>query len=219
MKILAIEFSSDQRSAAVLADGRVLGVASETGTRATHAIGLVSQALNEAKIEREAIECLAVGLGPGSYTGVRSAIALAQGWQLACGSHGINLLGISSVACLAEEARTHGWFGAVSVIIDAQRKEFYLAGYEINADGCKEVQPLKLAGMEEARARVAAGALMVGPEANRWFETGRALFPTAGTLGALAVGRMDFVSGEMLEPIYLREINFVKVGVKTAGKS
>jgi tRNA threonylcarbamoyladenosine biosynthesis protein TsaB len=219
MKILAIEFSSDQRSAAVLGDGRVLGIANETGTRATHAIGLVSHVLNESGLEREAIECLAVGLGPGSYTGVRSAIALAQGWQLACGSRGIKLLGVSSVACLAEEARHRGWFGAVNVIIDAQRNEFYLAGYEIGAGGCKEVQPLKLAGMEEARARVASGALMVGPEANRWFETGRTLYPTAGTVGALAVGRTDFVGGEMLEPIYLRETNFVRVGVKTAGKS
>ena len=203
----------------MLADGRVLGVASETGTRATHAIGLVSQALNEAKIEREAIECLAIGLGPGSYAGVRSAIALAQGWQLACEPHGLKILGISSVACLAEEARNHGWFGAVNVIIDAQRNEFYLAGYEISAGSCTEVQPLKLAGTEEARARVASGALMVGPEANRWFETGRTLFPTAGTLGALAAGRTEFVSGEMLEPIYLRETNFVKVRVKTVERA
>src|SRR5581483_1852390 len=101
MKILAIEFSSEQRSVAVLVDGRVLGVATESSTRATPAIGLAGRALTEAGLEREEIECLAIGLGPGSYTGIRSAIALAQGWQLASSPNGVKLLGLSSAACLA----------------------------------------------------------------------------------------------------------------------
>ncbi len=217
MKILAIEFSSEQRSVAVLADGRVLGVATESSTRATPAIGLAGRALTEAGLEREEIECLAIGLGPGSYTGIRTAIALAQGWQLASGPNGVKLLGLSSAACLAEEAQARGWFGAVNVIIDAQRNEFYLAGYEVGPGGCKEVQPLKLAGLEEARARSAAGAMMVGPEANRWFEAGRKLFPGAAMLGSLAAGCPDFVSGEKLEPIYLRETNFVKAAKPQRG--
>ena len=47
---------------------------------------------------REAIEAIAVGLGPGSYTGIRAAIALAQGWQLA---REVKTLGVSSVAAMA----------------------------------------------------------------------------------------------------------------------
>jgi len=39
----------------------------------------LTPALKQAGLEREAIDCIAVGLGPGSYTGIRSAIALAQG--------------------------------------------------------------------------------------------------------------------------------------------
>src|SRR5882724_9207269 len=111
MKILAVEFSSGQRSVAVVEHGRVLGSATETATRETHALTLVTRALTEAGLEREAVDCLAIGLGPGSYTGIRAAIALAQGWQLAAGEARLKLLGISSAACLAAEAQALGWFG------------------------------------------------------------------------------------------------------------
>src|ERR1700752_2192826 len=128
MRILAIEFSSDQRSVAAVADGRVLAGGVEGPTRATPAVGLASRALTEAGLEREEIECLAVGLGPGSYTGIRSAIALAQGWQLALP---VKLLGISSLECLAAEAQAKACFGTVNIIVDAQRNELYVARYTI----------------------------------------------------------------------------------------
>jgi tRNA threonylcarbamoyl adenosine modification protein YeaZ len=62
---------------------------------------LVEEALRQARCEREEIETIAVGLGPGSYTGIRGAIALAQGWQL---GRGVNVIGLSSVECLAAGA-------------------------------------------------------------------------------------------------------------------
>jgi tRNA threonylcarbamoyl adenosine modification protein YeaZ len=205
MKILAVEFSTDRRSVAVLADGQPRGVASETGGRAARALGLIEQALAEAKLRREEIECLAVGLGPGSYTGVRAAIALAQGWQLA---RPVKLLGIRSDEVLAREARAQGWTGAVNVAIDAQRGEFYLSRFEIGGDACRESSPLKIVAADEIRIRLAAGEIVAGP--NLPFEDARALFPGAETLGQLASGRTDFVPGEKLEPVYLRETNYLK---------
>ena len=207
MKILAIEFSSDQRSVAVWSDGRVQATAMEIATRATHAFGLIEQALAQAHLEREQIECLALGLGPGSYTGIRSAIALAQGWQLA---GPIKLLGIPSVECLAAEAHAQGWFGKVNIVIDAQRNELYLARYEIIPDGCREIAPLKLATLDEVRAQSVTGEIIIGPGVTQWFSAGRPLFPHAETLARLAADRKNFVTGESLEPIYLRETSFVK---------
>src|SRR5277367_3825017 len=102
MKILAVEFSSTERSVAVVqcagADASgplVLGRASETNDH--RALALVEEALKQAGCEREEIETIAVGLGPGSYTGIRGAIAFAQGWHL---GRGVQLIGISSVECL-----------------------------------------------------------------------------------------------------------------------
>ena len=212
MKILAVEFSSTQRSVAVVeqgADGttRLLGRAVEAGPRAASPLGLVTQTLTVAGIEREQIDVVAVGLGPGSYTGIRSGIALAQGWQLA---RGVKLLGISSAGCLAAQAQALNWFGRVNVVIDAQRNELYLAGYEISAASRKEVEPLRLASVAEAQTRVDAGQLMIGPEVGQWFAAGKPLFPEAATLAQLAAGHTDFVAGEKLEPIYLRATSFVK---------
>ncbi len=211
MKILAFEFSSDQRSAAVLESAgtarTLLGEAHEAGGRHTHSLTLVEQALRGAGVEREAVECIAVGLGPGSYTGIRSAIALAQGWQLA---RGVKLLGISSVECLAAQARALGWFGRVTVALDAQRGEYYMAGYELSVSGRREVEPLRLASLAEVQARTADGAMLVSPDALRISPTARLLLPDAAMLAQLASTRDDFVPGEKLEPIYLREVSFVK---------
>lgn len=205
MKILAIEFSSESRSAAVVKDGRLLGRAAESGGR--RGIGLVEQALKAAGCEREEIEAVAVGLGPGSYTGIRGAIALAQGWQL--GSE-VRLLGISSVECLAAQCELESISGAVDIVIDAQRNEFYLARYEIKPGARRVIEPLRLASMAEIEKHAAAGEKIAGPDLISWFPRAIHLYPDAAILGNLAAGRADFVPGDKLEPIYLRETAFKK---------
>ena len=164
MKILAIEFSSSERSAAVLHHEGTRAPLTENetvvkGQSGLAGLGLVEAALQSAKIEREQIDCVAVGLGPGSYTGIRCAIALAQGWELA---RGTRLLGISSAECLAAQAHAEGMMGAVHILIDAQRNEFYMASYSIDSQGWTEIAPLGLATFEEAKARLNSGGLPAG---------------------------------------------------------
>ncbi len=207
MKTLALEFSSAQRSVALVVDGQVRGREQETGTRESRALSMIEAALSAAGLERETVDCLAVGLGPGSYNGIRSAIALAQGWQWA---RGTKTLGISSVESLAAQARMEKIHGQVNILIDAQRNEFYLARYEISASSRREVTPLRLAGREEVLALVRAGETILGPDVTSEWSTARLLFPDAAMVGQLASRRSDFVPGEQLEPIYLRETRFVK---------
>jgi tRNA threonylcarbamoyladenosine biosynthesis protein TsaB len=201
MTILALEFSSEQRSVALAREGVVLAEASELGGRDTKAFGLIEKVLAAAKIAREEIEVIAVGLGPGSYTGIRAAIAVAQGWQLA---RGVKLLGVSSAECLAAQAQAEKIFGRVNVVIDAQRGEFYLATWEISAAARAEIAPLKIVAAVEIAARKNAGEICAGPA------VAPVLFPSAGMLARLAAGRNDFMAGEDLSPIYLREVSFVK---------
>ena len=207
MKILALEFSTGRRSVAVIDADRIRARAKESGTRARGALGLVESALREAELEREQVDCVAVGLGPGSYTGIRSAIALAQGWQLA---RATRTTGVSSVECLAATAHAETISGRVNIVIDAQRNEFYLAAYEIGAAGWREVGPLRLARLDEVRALVDGSEKIIGPDSAEWFAGARTLFPDAAVLGQLAGRRNDFLPAEKLEPIYLREIAFVK---------
>ena len=206
MTILALEFSSPQRSVAVWRAGGAVEIV-EAGGRETNAFAMIETVLAGAKIEREQVDVIAVGLGPGSYTGIRVALAIAQGWQLA---RGVKLLGVGGVECLAAQAQAEKIFGRVSVVIDAQRNEFYLAAHEISAGGRKEIEPLRIVTREEVRSRAGAGEILVGPEVTRWFPTGKILFPRAATLAWLARERDRFVPGEKLVPIYLRETTFVK---------
>ncbi len=209
MKILALEFSSNQRSVAVLDSAAGTSAAAEvveTGGRSTQALGMIEEALRQAQVEREQLDCLTVGLGPGSYTGIRAAISVAQGWQLATP---IKLIGISSADAVAAEAHATGLRGQVAVVIDAQRNEFYLAIYDLGGAGWQELNPLRLATLAEAGA-ITEGTLVIGPEVTRWFPQGRLVLPRAAQLAQMAQHRTDFVAGELLEPIYLRQTKFVK---------
>jgi tRNA threonylcarbamoyl adenosine modification protein YeaZ len=216
MKILALEFSSSQRSVAVVQTAAPshpphaapsVSEVIETGGRETRAIGMIEAALRDGGLEREQIECVAVGLGPGSYAGIRAAIAFAQGWQLA---RKIKLLGISSVECIAEQAFADAMRGAINIVVDAQRNEFYLGQYSLGEKGWAELQPLRLASLAEVRQVESAGQTLIGPEVTKWFPSGRISFPRAAVLGKIALRRNDFMPGEKLEPIYLRETTFVK---------
>jgi tRNA threonylcarbamoyl adenosine modification protein YeaZ len=224
MTILALEFSSARRSAAVLnpADGSTsppagtmtkhspqakMAEAVETGARGTNAFDLVEKALAEAGLTREQIKVIVVGLGPGSYTGIRVALSIAQGWQMA---RRVKLLGVSSAECLAAQAQAEKILGRVNVVIDAQRDEFYLASYEISSHGWKEIQPLGIVSLTQIEPQANADQIWIGPEVTRWLPNGKILFPSAATLGRLGAGRGDYVSGDKLTPIYLRAVNFTK---------
>ena len=195
------------------AAGDVSFVASEvveTGAGGTRAFGMIADALREAGLEREQIKVLAIGLGPGSYTGIRVALAVAQGWQLASRQGGVKLLGISSAEGVAAQAQAENISGRVNVVIDAQRNEFCLAAYEISEAGRKEIEPLRIVTRAEVESRAGAKEQLIGPEVTRWFPNGRMVFPHAAMLGQLALSRNNFAAGNKLEPIYLRETNFVK---------
>ena len=202
MTILALEFSSAQRSVALARDGVTLAEAMEAHQlRGTNAFQLIEKVLAEGKVSRAEIEVIAVGLGPGSYTGIRAAIAVAQGWQLATG---VKLLGVSSADSLAAQAQAAKMSGRVNIVIDAQRGEFYLAAWDISATRREAVSPLQIVSGTEISARLAAGEICAGPT------TQPPLYPKAAMVANLAAGRMDFLPGEKLEPVYLRETSFVK---------
>lgn len=202
MTILALEFSSEQRSVALARDGEVLASAVETGDpRVTKAFGLIEKVLAQAKAARSEIELIAVGLGPGSYTGIRAAIALAQGWQLA---RSVKLAGVSSVEAVVARAQAEGIFGRMNVVVDAQREEFYLAEWDISGEKREEISGLRIILGGELRERIRMGEWCIGPAAEK------VLFPDAASVARLAARQANLASAAALEPIYLRETSFVK---------
>jgi tRNA threonylcarbamoyl adenosine modification protein YeaZ len=205
MPTLALEFSSSRRSVAVLAPSGEAVAMNTDREKSTRAFALIEEALRSARVDRSEIQCIAVGLGPGSYTGIRVAISIAQGWQLA---RNVQLLGVSSADVLAESARGHGLKGRGTCVIDAQRKEFYVATCDLGANPARIIETLHLETTQQVAERATRGETLFGPEEN--LRGNRVVFPDALVLARLAAGRTDFLRGEQLEPIYLRETTFVK---------
>lgn len=201
MTCLALEFSSDRRSVAVARAGQVRAEVVHEGTRRTPVFGLIESALEQAGVGRREVECLAVGLGPGSYTGIRVAISVAQGWQL---GRGIRTIGVNSLDALAVVAES-AFPGPILLAVDAQRGEFAAAP----AESGRLVGPVTLLAVDELRRRQESGWRVAGPEIASVFPEAKQLFPTASVVAQLAMGR-EAVPAELLMPVYLREASFVK---------
>ena len=204
MKILALEFSSPVRGVAVRG-GSKPGYAEEAGGRETKPFALIDAALREAGMTREEVECVAVGLGPGSNAGVRTAIAVAQGWQLALG---VKLVGVTSAELVAAQAAQLGEPNPVYIGLMVRPGELWVAGYNASVFEPKLVEPFRPISAAEAKTlslfRMDAGSGTEGAEDSK------PLFPKADWLATLASSRTDFVRGETLEPISLRPVQFVK---------
>jgi tRNA threonylcarbamoyladenosine biosynthesis protein TsaB len=130
---LAIE-SSGPRGSVALLDGSLVIRELCHDTANAHAetlVRLVDEILNASGWARSSLDCVAVGLGPGSFTGLRVGVALAQGIGLGLGRP---VRGVSSLRALAACVRTDSgaasaaaWFGALT---DARRGEFFFAAYD-----------------------------------------------------------------------------------------
>ena len=200
MKILALEFSSRQRSVAVTDGSTPLALTTTDNFKTGHMV-LIHDALTQSKTERADINLIAVGIGPGSYTGIRSAIAVAQGWQLA---REIQLCAISSAEVLAATAHSNGRRGKTHFIIDAQRNEFYHCTWELTDDEQTEITPLSIINVAKAAELESYGPDPIG------FPSCEPLYPNGTVLAQLADKQNNFIAGCDIEPIYLRQTDFTK---------
>ena len=144
--------------------------------------------------ERGAPGEIVVGLGPGSYAGVRIAIATALGLRTAVNA---KLVGIASICALDVEARDY------CVIGDARRQSFYLARV---SDG-RLIEGPNLMAAAELETRITAATMPVySSEQLPQFPLAKMAHPAARRLAELArVQSAEIDDTRPLEPIYLRE--------------
>ena len=96
----------------------------------TTLVPLIDEMINGHGVKRSQIACVCVGRGPGSFTGVRIAMAAAKGIAQALG---VGLIGVSTLDAIAWNALATGVKGQLLVVADAMRKEVYPVFY--NLDG------------------------------------------------------------------------------------
>lgn len=144
MQILAIDTSTEFLSLALWLDGRVLSRDIHAGqTHSQQILPMLRELLDEAQVELKALDGIAFGAGPGSFTGLRIACGVAQG--LAFGAN-LPVVAVSTLQALAQQS------GADKVIacLDARMGEIYHAAYEKKNNAWIEVSAAALFKPEEA---------------------------------------------------------------------
>lgn len=190
---LAIESSTRQASLALLVQGE--WIEERLGAEKAHAsdlLVLLDARMRSLGLGPEAIRVIHVGLGPGSYTGLRVGLACARGLALA---HGARLQGLCSFEALAFEELAVGEEACVS--IDARAGGWYHARYRREPAGLSTLEELCVLTPGEAQARAAGCPRILGSDA---VPRARAL----GTLSRIRAASGPATDARALEPLYLR---------------
>lgn len=128
MKILGIDTSTEYCSAALWCDGEIDARERYAGQRHSELVlGMVDELLACRGLRVEALDGIAFGAGPGSFTGLRIACGVTQGLAFAAG---IPVLGVGTLLAMAEAAQA----ARIVCCLDARMHEVYHAAYE-QSDG------------------------------------------------------------------------------------
>jgi tRNA threonylcarbamoyladenosine biosynthesis protein TsaB len=219
MRLLAFETATEACSVAVVVDGEVRE-RFELAPRRHAALALpwADALLDEAGVTKSQLDAIAVGIGPGAFTGVRLAVALAQGIALGLG---VPVVPVSTLAVLAQSGLPADVTAGQPIVaaIDARMGEVYLGHFVVGDDGLVvATAPEVLVAPDAAARHPEPGAIGVG---TGFAAAGGALaqrlglarvdggaLPHAADLARLAA--RDFAAGrsiaaDALEPAYLRD--------------
>ncbi|MEQ9928780.1 tRNA (adenosine(37)-N6)-threonylcarbamoyltransferase complex dimerization subunit type 1 TsaB [Pectobacterium parvum] len=132
-RILALDTATEACSVALWNEGEIHSLFEICPREHTQRIlPMVQQVLADSGLTLKDLDALAFGQGPGSFTGVRIGIGIAQG--LALGAD-LPLLGVSSLATMAQGAFRLTQATQVLAAIDARMGEVYWGCYQRDADG------------------------------------------------------------------------------------
>jgi tRNA threonylcarbamoyladenosine biosynthesis protein TsaB len=217
MNLLAFDTSTDTLFIA-LQRGTALWQHQAAGGANSSAILLpsIQQGLQALGLQFADLDAIVFGRGPGSFTGLRTACAIAQGLALGAGKP---LLPVDTLLAVAEEAREQHGLTDVMAVLDARMSEVYHAGYRwaeglwhaTHALGLCAPEALQVPeGLSVVGNAQAAYAERLAPQA-----THRVALPTATALLRLAPRLMadgHLVDASYALPLYIRD----KVALTTA---
>jgi tRNA threonylcarbamoyladenosine biosynthesis protein TsaB len=218
MKILAIDTATEQCSAAIIdGDRRCSRLLPTLRGHADTILPMIDVLLTEAGYRLRDLDGIAFGRGPGSFTGVRIAISVAQGLGYGLG---LPLVGISNLAAVAQQAANQYRFDVgtrIAVCMDARMMEVYWAVYRwgengrVTLEGEERVTAPSALGGDANASEYAVGtgwqahpnlAAQLGINA-----TPVTMLPRATEIAELAAAEFAMgrgVAPSEVEPVYLR---------------
>ena len=230
MLLLGLETSTARTSVALVEQDHVLASASLSKPRmhGKYLLPAIRFCLDQAGVDVDRIHGVAVGLGPGLFTGLRVGIATAQTFAAA---RQVPTVGLCGLDVLAFQVRYSNQ--PICATIDARRGELFWAFYRSSPGGVQRETDLTVGRADELAAEIEAqgdevlvvgdgvlayreqldvpGAELAGPDV---------AWPDAADLAELALPRFvreETVRPDQLQPIYLRQAD-VLIGWEQRGR-
>ena len=214
MYVLGIETSTPVCGVGIAENRQILADYSlDAGVQhAERLISMVSQVLAGANLGLDAMSGVAVGAGPGSFTGLRIGMATAKGLCLAAG---IPLLSIPTLAGIAYDHLTYGV--PVCAMLDARRGQVYAGVYRAGKRGPHSVLTDAVLPLEEVLPLLPRPVIFAGQGSYvhkdrimEWMGGDASIvpgLPKGGSLAAIGCAKVEL--GEVsdftqVEPNYLR---------------
>jgi len=219
--LLAIEQSTVNGSAVIMKGGTVLAEQAwtEPHARQQQLFARLPELFTAASIGPEAVDLLAVGLGPGIFSGLRTSLSAAR--ALALPGHR-PVYGVSSGEALAWDTARRTGAISVTVIGDARRHRFWYARFTIAKTHPTLVAPYALVSVDAWHSILTPGTVVVTPH---WERIGKELLkhkeaatlieesrmPGARDVAELVLGRLERNEPtDELKPIYMHPPVFVE---------
>ncbi len=218
MKLLAIDTTEDACSAALLIDSEVAERFEIAPRRHSEILlPMMDGLLSAAGLRLRDLDALAFARGPGSFTGVRIAVSVAQG--AAFGAQ-LPVVPVSSLQALAQGVRREHAAGAVLSALDARMQEVYWGGYRADAMGImrtviaecvSEPEQVPPPGDGEWVAAGSGWAAFSEPLARRcggvsaMFRSVSVHAQDVASVGAALFAEGAAVPAELAQPVYLRD--------------
>jgi len=210
VNVLSADTSTERLTVSVTDEKRILATYN-SGSALRHSsllVPLIKKAMDKAGIRREEIGLLAVGLGPGSFTGLRVGLTTMRTMAIALNRP---IVGIPSMDAMASNGLAYlkrrnllSYYGSVCTVIDARKNNIYACLYRIDGSGLKRETKYFLGRPSVFKKKLIRQTLLLGDRAvaealrkgtgrNRKtvFAEGCSWMPKASTIGRLALERYN----------------------------
>jgi tRNA threonylcarbamoyladenosine biosynthesis protein TsaB len=161
MKILAIETVGRTGSVAALSERQLLAeIALDSNRRSAQTLApAIAELLAAVGWGPRAVQLVAVASGPGSFTGLRIGITTAKAFAYATGAA---IVGVPTLAAIADRAPAQ--LAALSVVLDAERRELFVADFVRDSDGRMTVHAnVRIETVDIYLASLVAPCAVTGP--------------------------------------------------------